>query len=51
MFIFRLYNYEVVSELVFICGLSFFKEIISMVKIFKIQSTNKLFHNIRTVNK
>lgn len=49
MFIFRSYNYEAVSEPVFICGFLFFKEIIRMIEISRSQSTNKLFRNIRTV--
>ncbi len=48
MFIFRSYNYEAVSEPVFICGFLFFKEIIRMIKISRSQRTNKLFC-IRTV--
>ncbi len=49
MFIFRSYNYEAVSEPVFIYGFLFFKEIIRMIKISRSQSIKKLFRNIRTV--
>jgi hypothetical protein len=49
MFIFRSYNYEAVSEPVFICGFLFFEEIIRMIKISRSQRTNKFFRNIRTV--